>query len=419
MIRLLTAVLLFASFHVVAEVTLTPLNNNTPADADDVMGNFNALVAAIDSISAGAGSTLLTGNGPPSGEAGRDGDVYIDKLTYSLFGPKQAGVWGEGVSLIGPMGPKGDAGEPGAAGPAGPEGASGPAGPPGPSGLQGEIGPSGPQGPAGPQGAQGPVGPAGQNGVAAGLECDIGETVKFDGIQWTCGYRHTGPRNYLGATGLCKTVQGSSSTVTWGFTFAEVWPAAEEAGEDFQTCFILEPVTWDLRATSYVGGTCQSPDELTGYPTFGPSRYPRPGRDWSTNWVEATGTYGDIELIMKFSRPIPALTCFSSTESKFEEVIQATAAPRAAVELAIEQNSPDCRAGATLTLSDLDSGSCGIPDAITTPNGVVASVGVNNGVVTVTGTSEVSGATYTLTPDSVTPPVRWVEGGTCVAAGLC
>ena len=47
MIRLLTTVLLFASFHVVAEVSLTELNNNTPADADDVMGNFNALNEAL------------------------------------------------------------------------------------------------------------------------------------------------------------------------------------------------------------------------------------------------------------------------------------------------------------------------------------------------------------------------------------
>ena len=50
MIRLLTAVLLFVSFHAVAEVTLTPLNNNTPADADDVMGNFNALKTEIESL---------------------------------------------------------------------------------------------------------------------------------------------------------------------------------------------------------------------------------------------------------------------------------------------------------------------------------------------------------------------------------
>ena len=48
MIRLLIAVLLFASFNVMAEVTLTELNNNTPADADDVMGNFNALKSEVE-----------------------------------------------------------------------------------------------------------------------------------------------------------------------------------------------------------------------------------------------------------------------------------------------------------------------------------------------------------------------------------
>ena len=50
MIRLLIAVLLFTSLNVTAEVTLTPLNNNTPADADDVMGNFNALKNEIESL---------------------------------------------------------------------------------------------------------------------------------------------------------------------------------------------------------------------------------------------------------------------------------------------------------------------------------------------------------------------------------
>ena len=48
MIRLLTAVLLFASFNVVAEVTLTDINNNEVADADEVMGNFNALKQGIE-----------------------------------------------------------------------------------------------------------------------------------------------------------------------------------------------------------------------------------------------------------------------------------------------------------------------------------------------------------------------------------
>ena len=48
MIRLLTAVLLFASFNAVAEVTLTNINNNEVADADEVMGNFNALKQGVE-----------------------------------------------------------------------------------------------------------------------------------------------------------------------------------------------------------------------------------------------------------------------------------------------------------------------------------------------------------------------------------
>ena len=48
MIRLLTAVFLFASFNAVAEVTLTDINNNEVADADEVMGNFNALKQGVE-----------------------------------------------------------------------------------------------------------------------------------------------------------------------------------------------------------------------------------------------------------------------------------------------------------------------------------------------------------------------------------
>ena len=39
MIRLITAVLLFASFYAAAEVTLTDINNNEVADAEEVMGD--------------------------------------------------------------------------------------------------------------------------------------------------------------------------------------------------------------------------------------------------------------------------------------------------------------------------------------------------------------------------------------------
>ena len=48
MIRLLTATLLVASFSVVADVTLTEINNNEVADAEVVMGNFNALKQGVE-----------------------------------------------------------------------------------------------------------------------------------------------------------------------------------------------------------------------------------------------------------------------------------------------------------------------------------------------------------------------------------
>ena len=50
MIRLLTALLLFASFNVVADVTLpNNLQENSVASATDVMDNFNALASEVNS----------------------------------------------------------------------------------------------------------------------------------------------------------------------------------------------------------------------------------------------------------------------------------------------------------------------------------------------------------------------------------
>ena len=115
---------------------------------------------------------------------------------------------------------------------------------------------------------------------------------------------------------------------------------------------------------------------------------------------------------------LPAYQTYTK-KAKFAEVMAAAAPYKTSVALAIQKNSASCRIGATLALTDLQAGSCGIPPAITTATGVVNGVTVINGVVTVTGTAEVDSKTYTLTPNGVTPPVTWAEGGTCVAAGLC
>lgn len=59
------------------------------------------------------GKTVLNGPGAPSSGLGVDGDFYIDTTAWEIYGPKTAGAWGTGESLVGP---KGDTGETGATG---------------------------------------------------------------------------------------------------------------------------------------------------------------------------------------------------------------------------------------------------------------------------------------------------------------
>ena len=49
------------------------------------------------------GKTVLYGTVDPTTE-GNNGDFYINTTTHCIFGPKTAGVWPAGVSLIGPQG---------------------------------------------------------------------------------------------------------------------------------------------------------------------------------------------------------------------------------------------------------------------------------------------------------------------------
>lgn len=75
------------------------------------------------------GKTLRSGAGAPGAGVGVDGDFYIDTVATVIYGPKAAGAWPAGVSLIGPTGPAG------ATGPAGPTGGAGPTGATGPTGV--------------------------------------------------------------------------------------------------------------------------------------------------------------------------------------------------------------------------------------------------------------------------------------------
>lgn len=56
------------------------------------------------------GNTILYGTSIPAGGLGIDGNFYIRTTTNFLYGPKTAGAWGSGTSLVGPQGPTGPAG---------------------------------------------------------------------------------------------------------------------------------------------------------------------------------------------------------------------------------------------------------------------------------------------------------------------
>ena len=51
-----------------------------------------------------AGSQILNGSGIPSAALGNNGDYYLDKTNYLLYGPKTNTGWGPAVSLKGPAG---------------------------------------------------------------------------------------------------------------------------------------------------------------------------------------------------------------------------------------------------------------------------------------------------------------------------
>lgn len=70
------------------------------------------------------GNGILNGTVNPTTE-GNNGDFYLNTSTNYIFGPKAAGVWPSGVSLVGPTGATGATGPTGSTGPAGADGADG------------------------------------------------------------------------------------------------------------------------------------------------------------------------------------------------------------------------------------------------------------------------------------------------------
>jgi hypothetical protein len=87
------------------------------------------------------GKTLWNGTSDPLSTWGAPGDMFINSVTKTLFGPKNLdGTWPAGVSMVGPKGDQGPIGLTGATGAQGPSGGSGPTGATGPQGSIGLTG---------------------------------------------------------------------------------------------------------------------------------------------------------------------------------------------------------------------------------------------------------------------------------------
>ena len=77
--------------------------------------------------------------------------------------------------------------------------------------------------------------------------------------------------------------------------------------------------------------------------------------------------------------------------------------------------------GKLAAMNDIQQAKNGIPGMqLRTPT--THGIGVINGEIKVTwrrDNSALDGVTYTLTAQNLTPPIQWVQGGTCMDKGYC
>jgi type IV pilus assembly protein PilA len=107
---------------------------------------------------------------------------------------------------------------------------------------------------------------------------------------------------------------------------------------------------------------------------------------------------------------LPAYQTYTQ-RAQFSEVVLATTPYKSAIEVARQT-------GRAATIADADAGTNGIPAAISTGTGVVASVSVTNGLITGTATSALGDETVTFQA-SAGVPIQWTQGGSCLTSGLC
>ena len=93
--------------------------------------------------------------------------------------------------------------------------------------------------------------------------------------------------------------------------------------------------------------------------------------------------------------------------ARFIEVITAVEPYKIAVAIALQSG---------INIADLQNGTHGIPDALTSTKNI-ASIVVENGTIIATATALANSATYILKP--LAEGSRWQISGTCLKQGLC
>jgi hypothetical protein len=206
-------------------------------------------VAGVDGITGAAGlsgkdgtngkdgKTLWNGVEDPESTWGAPGDMFINSVTKTLFGPKNLdGSWPAGVSMVGPPGAAGVAGPAGPSGPQGPGGGSGPAGAPGVNGTNGTL--------AITELLLG-VGP--DAGTVADEKCKIGMTGPGGGTIFFVDYNDIYPTfNYLEAAPTsCESASKTWSSANTDVTAARGWAARAVGAGQANTAAIKAVFTAD------------------------------------------------------------------------------------------------------------------------------------------------------------------------------
>lgn len=192
---------------------------------DNVNGNLTTATDGVD------GRTILYGTAAPSSGNGNDGDFYIRTTTNYLYGPKAAGAWPAGTSLVGPTGATGATGSAGSNGSNGVDGKTilnGTGAPGGGTGTNGDFyldtassvlyGPkaagSWPSGVSliGATGATGATGAAGANGAA--IQESLTGTFSAGNTTYTLTQTPTAAAEVVAHLATAFQVQGTNYTIS-------------------------------------------------------------------------------------------------------------------------------------------------------------------------------------------------------------